>query len=58
MGGATVNEVQEALGQQDPRTTKRYIDSLPIEQKRKALLRMDVIKAFLPPQTQDYRKLI
>jgi integrase/recombinase XerD len=57
MGGATVNEVQEALGQQDPRTTKRYIDSLPIEQKRKALLRMDVIKGFLPPQVQDHRKI-
>ena len=44
MGGATVDDVQEFLGQADPRTAKRYVASLPNEQKRIASARLDVIK--------------
>lgn len=44
IGGATVDDVQEFLGQADPRTAKRYIASLPSEQKRIASARLDVIK--------------
>ena len=44
LGGATVNDIQEFLGQADPRTTKRYVASLPITQKRLASARMDVLK--------------
>ena len=50
LGGATVNDIQEFLGQADPRTTKRYVASLPIAQKRLASARMDVLKQ-QPPET-------
>ncbi|MDP4149347.1 MAG: site-specific integrase [Bacteroidota bacterium] len=43
-GGASLFDVQEFMGHMDPRTTKRYVGSLPIEQKRLASQRMEIIK--------------
>lgn len=42
--GATLLEVQEMLGQIDPRTTKRYIDSLPVTLKRQGAARLEAFK--------------
>jgi len=50
LGGATVNDIQEFLGQADPRTTKRYVASLSITQRRLASARMDVLTQ-QPPKT-------
>jgi hypothetical protein len=47
LGGATLLEVQEMLGQIDPRTTKRYIDSLPISIKKAGAARVEAFKKSL-----------
>jgi len=47
LGGASLLEVQEMLGQIDPRTTKRYIDSLPITIKRAGAARVEAFKKSL-----------
>jgi integrase/recombinase XerD len=44
LGGADLNQIQEDLGQQDPRTTRRYVASLPITYKKLAAARMDILK--------------
>jgi integrase/recombinase XerD len=42
--GASTDDIQELLGQADPRTAKRYVASLPIEQMRVASSRLNIIK--------------
>jgi integrase/recombinase XerD len=44
LGGADLIQIQEDLGQQDPRTTRRYVGSLPISHKKLAASRMDILK--------------
>jgi len=44
LGGADINQIQEDLGQQDPRTTRRYVASLPITLKKAAAARMEILK--------------